>query len=924
MICDRKPDLMLFTEVIPKAQQNPIHETQIKIEGYQHFPNFNFTDSNLGASGIRGVIVYVKNNISCKEVKAKTTYKDHVWVELSLGKGDSLLCGCVYRSPTKDRENTKRTTDDVSKVLRDMTRLRKPTLVCGDFNYPEIDWESEYVKESSVTIAPFIEAVQESHLHQHIYKPTRYRSGNEPSLLDLIFTTEEGMIRELHHKPGLGESDHECVDFLLNLSQPTETISTKMNFFKADYTTIRDRLREIEWEDELEGCFSEAYGKFVDILTESMIGCVPKSGKPKKHSTNLYFTIEAVRKKDLKNKLWKRYRKSRCDYDFNRYKRAKNDLRVLTRRLRESFEANIVGDLKSAPKKFWSYVKSKTKVRNKIPTLKKLDGSLAVGAKEKAEALNDFFCTMFTEENLSTLPIVSEDDYTGEQIDSFSILPETVLKKLQDLNPGKSPGPDGWHPVFLKAIADLIAQPLALLFQKSLEEGYVPSEWRSACITALHKKEAKDVCGNYRPVSITSIICKLMESIVRDQIVNHMQTNKLFSNKQHGFVPDRNCMTNLLTCLELWTDMMEKGLPIDIIYTDFAKAFDRVPHQRLLLKLKLLGITGKTLSWIKAFLSERQQCVRVENECSTWKKVISGIPQGSVLGPILFVVFINDMPEAVSSMCQLFADDAKIFRGIQSKEDIAALQEDLDRLDEWSDKWQLAFNVDKCKSLHIGSRNTHHKYKMSGKGLEHIEEEKDLGVLIDEKLDFHRQAAAAVKKANRVLGLVKRTFLNLDAVTLPLLYTSLVRSLLEYGNVIWGPFYKADIIAVEKIQRRATKMIRGLSQLSYEERLQELKLPSLLHRRRRGDMIQMYKITQGAVDVEKKLFVNSQETATRGHNLKLRKTKATILPRIRAFSNRVIDEWNQLPSKVVNAPSINSFKEELDRHWQHRMYDTPF
>ena len=219
------------------------------------------------------------------------------------------------------------------------------------------------------------------------------------------------------------------------------------------------------------------------------------------------------------------------------------------------------------------------------------------------------------------------------------------------------------------------------------------------------------------------------------------------------------------------------------------------------------------------------------------------------------------MPDVVSSMCQLFADDAKIFRGIQSKEDILALQEDLGRLDEWSEKWQLAFNVDKCKSLHIGARNTHHKYKMNGKGLEHIEEEKDLGVLIDEKLDFHRQAAAAVKKANRVLGLVKRTFSNLDKVPLPLLFTSLVRSLLEYGNVIWGPFYKAEIIAVEKIQRRATKMIRGLSQMSYEERLQELKLPSLLHRRRRGDMIQMHKIIHGAVNVEKNLFVNAQESA---------------------------------------------------------------
>ena len=197
-------------------------------------------------------------------------------------------------------------------------------------------------------------------------------------------------------------------------------------------------------------------------------------------------------------------------------------------------------------------------------------------------------------------------------------------------------------------------------------------------------------------------------------------------------------------------------------------------------------------------------------------------------------------------------------------------------------------------------------------------------MLIDEKVDFHRQAAAAVKKANQVLGLVKRTFATLDKVTLPLLYTSLVRSHLEYGNVVWGPFFKGDIIAVEKIQRRATKMIPGLSQLSYEERLRELKLPSLVHRRRRGDMIQMHKIINDTVDVEKALFVNHQESVTRGHNLKLRKTKATKLPRIHAFSNRVIDDWNELPAKAVNAPTTNSFKVELDRQWEDRMYNTPF
>ena len=316
--------------------------------------------------------------------------------------------------------------------------------------------------------------------------------------------------------------------------------------------------------------------------------------------------------------------------------------------------------------------------------------------------------------------------------------------------------------------------------------------------------------------------------------------------------------------------------------------------------------------------------VRVDNELSSWRDVKSGIPQGSVLGPTLFVIFINDMPDEIDSVCQLFADDAKIFRGIKSSNDIYTLQEDLDKLAAWSEKWQLAFNIEKCKSLHVGVKNVHHEYHMNGKMLKQIEDEKDLGVIIDEKLDFHRQTASVIKKANGVLGAIKRTFLKLDKNVFPPLFTSLVRTHLEYANVIWGPFFKGDIKAVEKVQRRATKMVAGIANMSYEERLKELQLPSLVHRRRRGDMIQMYKIVNGDVDVERELYVKLQGGRTRGHKFKLRKTKATKHSRVNVFSVRAIDNWNNLPAQAIEANSISTFKGELDKHWADQMYEIPF
>ena len=277
-------------------------------------------------------------------------------------------------------------------------------------------------------------------------------------------------------------------------------------------------------------------------------------------------------------------------------------------------------------------------------------------------------------------------------------------------------------------------------------------------------------------------------------------------------------------------------------------------------------------------------------------------------------------------MCQLFADDAKIFRSVhlREKEGNMKLQADLHQVWRWSEKWQLPFNTGKCKVLHIGNNNPCHPYVMNGSKLETVDEEKDLGVIVDSELKFHKHTAAAVKKANMKLGMIKKSFANLDENILPILYTSLVRSHLEYGNLIWGPHFKGDAVAVVKVQRRATKLVRTIKDLSYEERLRHLNLPSLKHRRRRGDMIFTYKVFSETVGLEKAdLFTLSQSSA-RGHNQRVIKKKATKLCRINVFSNRIIDDWNNLPQEIISATSINSFKNSLDKYWKEEMFATQF
>ena len=205
-----------------------------------------------------------------------------------------------------------------------------------------------------------------------------------------------------------------------------------------------------------------------------------------------------------------------------------------------------------------------------------------------------------------------------------------------------------------------------------------------------------------------------MESIVRDNIVDHMMENKLFVDTQHGFVPGRSYITQLLMVLEIWTEMLDDGDPVDAVYLDFRKAFDSVPHQRLLGKLKAYGINGKITKWIKNFLVGRKQRVKVNGILSAWAAVISGIPQGSVLGPILFVLFIHDLPDMINSTVHIFADDTKVYRRVASDDDRAKLQEDINSLVQWSDTWQLRFNADKCKVLQLGHNNNQYTYDMAG------------------------------------------------------------------------------------------------------------------------------------------------------------------------------------------------------------------
>lgn len=494
---------------------------------------------------------------------------------------------------------------------------------------------------------------------------------------------------------------------------------------------------------------------------------------------------------------------------------------------------------------------------------------------------------------------------------------------MSKLNENKSQGPDQMHPRVLKELRKQISKPITDIFNKSLMDGKLPSNWKEANITAIFKKGSKSEAGNYRPVSLTSIIGKTLEKLVRDSIVKHMDKNNLLSNNQFGFVSGRSTQLQLLMVLEEWTEIVDNGGELDVIYMDFMKAFDKVPHRRLIQKLEGYGVSKRTTNWIQDFLSNRCQRVIVNGESSKTYPVISGIPQGSVLGPILFVVYINDLPEIPDSKSPLFADDTKLYREIKSYRDVEIMQNDLNNLQKWSDKWLLKFHPNKCKVLSIKSKEkTKRKYYMNGTAnqiqLENITSEKDIGVTVDADLNFTAHIQLGVNKANSILGLIRRSFTYLDEKMFKLLYKSLVRPHLEYASSVWSPYKLKDIDLVENVQRRASKLIPGFKNLTYPERLQRLNLPTLQHRRIRGDLINTFKIVNNVYDnrVTKNIFQMDVNSRTRGHTKKIFKKRCRLEIRKNFFSFRVIDNWNSLPQDIVDAKDVKHFEILLDKFWK--------
>ena len=691
---------------------------------------------------------------------------------------------------------------------------------------------------------------------------------------------------------------------------------------------MRKHFQDTDWDASLQGDdVNVIWDGFENQVIDAMHKFIPKYNNKHFNKHTFYAPPTLLSKVQRKRTAFSTYKKFPSNANWATYCKYRNQVKWHSRKAKVEKEKNIAKESKLNSKLFYQYINNKIKPKENVSSLLKEDGKLTTNDLEKSEVLNDFFGSVFTVEDKSDIPIFNPNKPINSFVNTVNITVDDMSNALSSLKINKSPGPDGLHPRVLKELSKELAYPLKCIFDLTIKTGKLPDKWKVAEVRPIFKKGNKTQPGNYRPVSLTSIVCKVFEGFVRNVLMRHLIDNNLLAEEQYGFCGGRSCTTQLLNTINDWLSFLDNNIPVDAVYLDFRKAFDTVPHERLLNKLNGYGIHGDLLKWVRDFLFDRKQYVTINNNSSNMIPVTSGVPQGSVLGPTLFIYFINDLPDVVLALLKIFADDTKTYQPINSIKDKIKLQETIDRLVQWSEKWLLKFNGSKCKVLHLGKNNPHYKYTINDNGvvkeLEVTLNEKDLGVNIDPLLNFDNHISTITKKARQMSGLIVKSITHKSKEIMVPLFKSIVRQPMEHAHAVWNPYKKKHIKLLESIQRHFTRYIIGTKNLSYEERMKLLKLPSLEFRRLRGDLIEVFKICHNLYDpITTKSLLTINNSNTRSHNYKLVKPRVNSSQFMIFLTNRIINLWNNLPKEAVNAGSVNIFKNCIDFHFKEYMFST--
>ena len=881
--------------------------------------------------GHGGVLIYVNSKLSrqCDALKPTNNNNEELWVRIVPISGEPVIVCCAYRPPRMDHKEFLLHLDSSLCIVK-AQHPQTNCIITGDFNGKASCW---YKHDTTNAIGMDIQTWILTHnMWQHVNFPTHEYGGQLQSCLDLVISNIDTL--RTQPRASLGKSDHIVIEGRVpagDTAQPIQRKSLMWCWKQADVQGFRSAIKEASWTDILNANdVNQAWctlSSRVDDLAKQYIPCkyVTRRTAPKPWITQ---DIKSAIK--LKHQLFRSYHREKSVENWSLFKTQRNMVCTLLRRAKSAYVTGLsesestVAPLGIQSQSFrvprlHKLIRNLLKPKSThIPDLQGPNDEVLTTAEGKANALNNFFVSQSRKTSAEEGdPPDIRTAQASTSITKFTTSVAKVAKLLSRIDTSKSTSPDCITARVLRLASDELAPYINKVFELSFETGELPRTWKDAVVKPVYKKGDRSNPGNYRPISLLSATSKVLEKIVCEQLGE--QVERHLPEKQSGFRKADGTVPQLTRLLHTMYEALDNGKNVFAVFYDLSKAFDRVWHRGLLAKMEHLGVTGKALNWVAGYSQDRRQKVQLEEASSSWQSIPAGVPQGSILGPLFFLIYTHDLPDAVEAgvECDQFADDTALL-SIHSNRDaaVANMQLGVNDTTRWLDDWRLQVNVLKTYAMEITRSTLPHPKPhilLGGSRLEVTSRQKHLGLVITATLSWKEHIASILQKAARVLGVLRRLRRSLSQAALRTIYICYIRPILEYASVTWSNLTRSEADQLERFQRRAARLILGIplfKRVDHSLLLTTANLPTLESRRACALAVLGQQLFTGAVPNHLKGVNLPKRVAT----YELRRRQDTQIPTARtsAYRDSVIlkslHTFHSLPMSLQKIKSPHHFR----------------